>query len=124
MKKILIADDDPDLVELLTTRLRANRYEVITAGSGVLAVTEAVKEKPDLVILDLKMPSGGGVSVYEQLKKYIKTLFIPVIFITAFPSEEARKRVMEMGAEDFISKPFDPNELLSKVRKALGDADE
>lgn len=124
MKKILIADDDLDFVELLTSRLRANSYEVITASSGVLAVTEAVKEKPDLVILDIKMPSGGGVSVYEQLKKYIKTLFIPVIFITAYPSDEIREKVIEMGAEDFISKPFNPDELLFKVRKALGDLDE
>jgi two-component system alkaline phosphatase synthesis response regulator PhoP len=124
MKKILIADDDRDLVVLLTSRLRANGYEVITASSGVWVVTEAVKQKPDLVILDIKMPSGSGVSVFEQLKKYIKTLFIPVIFITAYPSDYIREKVMEMGAEDFITKPFDPDELVFKVKKALGDLEE
>ena len=121
MKKILIADDDFDTLTLLSARLRANDYEVITANSGVQTVMGAVKEKPDLIILDIKMPSGGGVGVYEQLKKYTQTLFIPVIFITAYISDEIRENVIGMGAEDFISKPFDPDELLFKVKKVLGE---
>ncbi len=121
MKKILIADDDPDIVELLTSRLRANGYEVVGAHNGVWVVVKAIKENPDLIILDINMPSGNGVSVFEQLKKHTDTFFTPVIFITGYPSFKIRDRVIEMGADGFISKPFDANELLFKVEEALGE---
>jgi DNA-binding response OmpR family regulator len=121
MKTILIADDDPDIIALLSSRLRANDYEVITADTGVLAVTEAVKKDPDLIILDIKMPYGEGVSVYEQLKKYLKTFMIPVIFITAYPSEELKAKAIELGAKGFIPKPFEIQQLLNTVKSALGD---
>src|SRR4030042_5054424 len=115
MKKILIADDEPDMVEVLASRFRANGYDVVGAHNGVWVVVKALKEHPDLIVLDINMPSGNGVSVFEQLKKHIQTFFTPVIFITGYPSYEMRDRVIEMGAEDFICKPFNAEELLHKV---------
>ncbi len=121
MKKILIADDDPDMVEVLTSRFRSNGYDVVGAYNGVWVVVKALKEHPDVIILDIDMPSGNGISVFEQLKKYVQTFFTPVIFITGYPSHKVRNRVIEMGADGFISKPFDAEELLSKVEMVLGE---
>jgi len=120
-KKILVVDDEPHIVKTIASRLMSKNYEVVAAYDGVQAIAKARKEKPDLIILDIKMPAGGGVSVYESLKDLIDTAITPVIFITAYPSEETRQKVLEMGAEDFITKPFEPLDLLAKVRKALGE---
>lgn len=120
-KKILIADDEPHIVKLLGSRLKANNYEVIGAYDGVQAVEAAHREKPDLIILDIRMPAGGGLTVCENLKTALKTTFIPIILITAHPSDEIRQQAKELGADDFVTKPFNADELLVKVRKALGE---
>ncbi len=120
-KKILLVDDDFNMLKLISSRLKAGGYEVITASDSIQAVTKAHQEKPDLIILDMRMPAGGGKTVYDNLKVSTKTSLIPVIFITAYPSDEMRQKVMNMGAEDFITKPFKPEELLSKVKKVLGE---
>ena len=120
-KKILVADDEFNIVKLIASRLMANNYEVVTASDGMQAVAKAHKEKPDLIILDIKMPAGGGVTVYDNLKTSLDTTFIPVIFITAYPSEEMRNEVLKKGAADFIPKPFNADDLLVTVRKTLGD---
>jgi len=120
-KKILIADDEPYMLKLIAARLKANNYEVVMASDGLYAVIKAHEEKPDLIILDIRMPVGGGMGVFENLRMTTDTMLIPIIFITAHPSEEIQRKVMEMGAEDFIAKPFDADELLAKVRKALGE---
>lgn len=121
MKKILIADDDPDIIELLSSRFKANGYDVVGAHNGVWVVVKALKEQPDLIVLDINMPSGNGVSVFEQLKKHAETFFTPVIFLTGYPSYEVRDKVIGMGADGFISKPFDADELLYKVEMALDE---
>ena len=120
-KKILVADDEFNIVKLIASRLMANNYEVVTASDGMQTVAKAHKEKPDLIILDIKMPAGGGVTVYDNLKTSLDTTFIPVIFITAHPSEETRKEVLQKGAVDFIPKPFNADDLLAAVRKVLGN---
>jgi len=120
-KKILVVDDEPNMLRLIAVRLKVNNYDVITASDGLYAVKKAHEEKPDLIILDIKIPVGGGIGVFENLRMTTDTMLIPIIFITAHPSEEIRRRVLEMGAEDFIAKPFDADELLAKVRKALGE---
>ena len=119
-KKILIVDDELSLTQALSVRLKASNYEVIAAVDAIQALNKAHQEKPDLILLDIKMPAGDGVTVYEKLKKSSETGLIPVIFITAYASEETKQKVLEMGAEDFISKPFNTEELLTKVKKALG----
>ena len=123
-KKILVVDDEPQIVKLLASRLKAHNYEVSVARDGYQCIKVAREEKPDLIILDIKMPAGGGVSAYESLGNMSDTMTTPVIFITAYPSDKIEKQVREMGAVDFIHKPFDSEDLLQKVRTALGeDAD-
>ena len=120
-KKILIVDDEINVIKVIASRLKANNYDVVTASDGTYAVKRALEEKPDLIILDIKMPAGGGISVFENLRRLDSVMMTPVIFITAHPTEEIKKQVLEMGAEDFVAKPFDPDDLLAKVRKALGE---
>ncbi len=120
-KKILIADDEPNIVKLLSLRLKASNYNVVGACDGVQAVARAHEESPDLIILDIRMPAGGGLTVCENLRGSVDTMTIPIIFITAHPNDEIRKRVAELGGEDLIAKPFDDDEILAKVRKVLGE---
>ena len=120
-KKILIADDEFNIVRLLSTRLQANGYEVVLAYEGNQAFEMAVKEKPDLILLDFNMPGSKGTGVLEKLKATNQVSRIPVIFVTAFTDDETRNKVIEMGACDFIGKPFDPEDVLKKIKKALAE---
>ena len=119
-KKILVVDDEPQIVRLLTLRLKAKNFDVISAYDGYQCVQVAKAELPDLILLDIKMPLGGGIKAFEKMKSISSTSNIPVIFITAFPSVEVKKLVMEMGAEDFVSKPFNSALLIDKINKVLG----
>ncbi|MFH1239230.1 MAG: response regulator [bacterium] len=120
-KKILVADDEPNILKVLASRLQANGYEVITASNGMEAVMKAHNEKPALVILDIRMPAGSGINVCESLKKSKDTEKIPLIFITAYPSQEIKEKALEMGVGAFIAKPFEDKDLLAKVKNALGE---
>ena len=120
-RKILIADDDRNIVSLLSSRLKAHHYEVVAAYDAVQTLHQAHKEKPDLIILDIRMPAGSGISILDNLKMSVNTSTTSIIVMTAYPSEEIRQRILEMGAVDFIAKPFKPEEVLQKVRQALGE---
>jgi DNA-binding response OmpR family regulator len=120
-KKILIVDDDKQIVLLLASRLKANKYEVEVAYDAVQAVAKAFREKPDLILLDIKMPAGGGMGVMDNLRNSAEAAITPIIVITAYPSPEIQQKVIEMGAVGFISKPFKAEDVLSKIRKALGE---
>ena len=120
-KKILVADDEPDVVKVLSMRLKAHNYEVITAFDGLQAVKEAYKEKPDLILLDIMMPLGDGYTVFENLKRSAQIRLIPVIFISALPPRQVQQKVEELGAQGFISKPFDSKALVAEVKKILGE---
>ncbi|MDP8253960.1 MAG: response regulator [Candidatus Kaelpia aquatica] len=120
-KKILIVDDEPDIIKMLGVRLKANGYEVISAQDGVQAVSVAHREKPDLIILDVKMPAQDGYTVYENLQMAGNTNMIPVIFLTALPPEDVEKKVQELGADGYISKPFDTEDILNKVKELIPD---
>lgn len=120
-KKILVVDDEEQIVKLLTMRLQTNNYEVIIAYDGYQCVQMAKEEKPDLILLDIKMPMGGGIKAFETLSNNIYTEIIPVIFITAYPSVEVKKQVTKMGARGFIAKPFDSVELLNKIKELIGE---
>ncbi len=121
-KKILVVDDDADIVLLLAARLRANHYDVIVAHDAVQAVDKAIREKPDLILLDIKMPAGSGVNVMDHLRDSSETVLTPVIVITGYPSLELQQQVKEMGAKGFISKPFTAEDVLPRIRKILGEA--
>ena len=120
-KKILIVDDDKEIVLLLASRLRANKYEIIMAYDAVQAVAKAIHEKPDLILLDIKMPAGDGFSVMDNLRNSPEAATTPVIIITAFPSPEVKQKVKETGAVGFISKPFKAEDVLPRIRRVLGE---
>jgi two-component system, OmpR family, alkaline phosphatase synthesis response regulator PhoP len=122
-KKILVADDEPEIVQALQIRLKEAGYEVVVAFDVIQAIYQAHKEKPDLIILDIRMPAGDGIGVYEKLKISSETAVIPVIFITAYANDEIVKKVLEMGAEGFFAKPFNIDKLLIKVKTLLGEGD-
>ena len=119
-KKILVVDDEPQIVRLLSLRLQANDYKVVIAYDGYQCIQMAKEEIPDLILLDIKMPLGGGIKTFENLKDITITKNIPVIFITAFPTAEIKNKVIEMGANGFIAKPFGSEELLNKIRSIIG----
>ena len=119
-KKILVVDDEIQIVRLLSLRLQANNYDVIVAYDGYQCIQLVKAENPDLILLDIKMPMGGGIEAFDNLRKNKITENIPVIFITAFPSVEVKKQVIDMGADGFIAKPFSSEELLNKIRSIVG----
>ena len=118
-KKILIVDDERDIVKGLTIRLQSHGYEVVTAFDGAQGVFIAHKESPDLVLLDIRMPAEDGFSVAQQLRKSTDTLHIPIIFLTGSPEKNSEQRAEQLGARFYIKKPYDPEELLDAVRRAL-----
>ena len=120
-KKILIVDDEPNVVTTLSTRLRANNYEVIAAFDAMQAVRQAHRENPDLIILDIRMPGGGGYTAFERIKLSADTALIPIIFLSALPPAEVKRKAKELGADDFIPKPFESEVLLGKIKKLLGE---
>lgn len=120
-KKLLIIDDDHDLVLGLTPRLKANGYSVISAADGTSAIGVARKEAPDLIILDLGLPGGDGFVVLERLKGLADTGAIPVIVLSARNPAENEKRVLDAGAVAFFQKPPDNHEFMGAIRHALGE---
>jgi DNA-binding response OmpR family regulator len=118
-KKILIVDDERDIVKGLMIRLQVAGYDVVTAFDGAQGVFMAHKEKPDLIILDIRMPAGDGFSVAQRLKRSIHTFTTPVIFLTGSPEKNAEEKAMALGARFYIKKPYDPEELLDAIKRAL-----
>jgi len=118
-KRILIIDDEPDFARVVQLRLEAAGYEVLAAFDGMQGVSFAHKEKPDLIILDIMMPAMHGHRVCEALKKSSKTWTIPIIFLTAKGSKEDEEMAYKLGAEHFLTKPYDPQVLLETIKQAL-----
>ena len=118
-KKILIVDDERDIVKALMIRLQGAGYEVVAAFDGAQGVFMAHKEKPDLIILDIRMPAGNGFSVAQRLKRSMHTFTIPVIFLTGSPEQNAEEKAMALGARFYVKKPYDPEELLDAIKRAL-----
>ena len=119
--KILIVDDEPGIVRLLSLRLKANGYETFIAYDGYQGLKMAKDVNPDVILLDLQMPAGGGVHTFENLKKSVYTSTIPIIFITAFQEKEVKQLIMEMGADGFIPKPFNIAKLLKMIKDLIGE---
>lgn len=118
-KKILLVDDEPELVDMVKMRLEANNYGVITANDGQEALDRVKKEKPDLVILDLMLPKLDGYKLCGLLKKDARYTNIPIIIFTARAQESDIKLGEEVGADAYITKPFEPQILLSKITELL-----
>lgn len=116
---ILIVDDEPDLVELTGYHLRAAGFKTLTAFDGSEALNQARSHLPDLILLDLMLPELDGLSVCELLHRLPSTRQIPIIIVSAWKNEQSRLLGLELGAEDYISKPFSPRELVLRVQKVL-----
>ena len=116
-KKILVVDCEQDMVKALKVRLEANGYHVVLASDSVQAFRIANQENPDLILLDIMIPGGGGFVVAERLKQSAATHHIPIIFLTGIPGGE--ERAYKLGASSYIMKPYQPEELIEAVRHAL-----
>ena len=117
--KIMVVDDDPDLRQALSVRLRANHFETLTVCDGYSAIAMAQQEHPHLIILDLGLPAGDGFTVLKNLQQYPALAGIPVIVLTARDPDAFEKRTLESGAMAFFQKPADNEELLAVIRASL-----
>jgi two-component system KDP operon response regulator KdpE len=120
--KILVVDDDPDLVRALRLRLRANDYDIATACDGYTAIACAQKERPDLIVLDLGLPAGDGFVVLDRLQNSDALSGIPVIVLSARDPQNNEQRALKAGAAAYFQKPADNEELLSVIRVSLPQA--
>lgn len=118
-EKILVVDDEEDLVELVKYNLEREGYGVICVGTGEDALTSAREDTPELIILDLMLPGVDGLDVCKDLKRNEKTRHIPVIMLTAKTEDSDIVSGLELGADDYITKPFSPRVLLARVKAAL-----
>jgi two-component system alkaline phosphatase synthesis response regulator PhoP len=114
-KKILIADDEPDILEIISYNLQLHGYEVITAKDGDQAIELANETQPNLIILDIMMPKKNGIEVCKYLRSQPKFQDTIIVFLTALNDELSHVRGLEFGADDFISKPISPKVMVSKV---------
>ncbi|MFH1442229.1 MAG: response regulator [Candidatus Omnitrophota bacterium] len=122
-EKILIVEDEVALSEMIKLRLEKNGYEVISAFDGVQALEMARQQNPSLIILDLMLPKIDGYKVCRMLKFDEKYKKIPIIMFTARVQESDKKLGEQVGADAYITKPFDPETLLSKIKELLTQKD-
>ena len=118
-QSILIADDEADILEIISHNLQKEGYKVYTANNGQEAIDQAFEKVPDLIILDVMMPKVDGMEACRQIKANAKTAGIPVLFLTARSEEFAEITGFEAGADDYISKPIRPRVLMSRIKAIL-----
>jgi len=119
MTRLLVVDDDPQIVELVGYKLRQQGFEVDTAIDGQDALNKLAGDVPALVLLDVMMPGMSGLEVLERMRADAVTARTPVLMLTAKAQEEDLERGFALGADDYITKPFSPRELVSRVNAAL-----
>lgn len=120
-RKILIVDDESELVEMVKMRLEATGYKVITAYDGLEGLKKAREENPDLILLDLMLPRMDGYKVCRTLKFDEKYKHIFIIMFTARAQDSDEKMGKEVGADAYLTKPFEPQKLVSKIKELLGE---
>ena len=118
-KKILVVDDEPDMLKIVTFRLKKLGHEILTAVDGQEALDMIKDKRPDLVLLDLLLPIIDGYQVCKQVKNDETLKHIPIIFFTASGASNVAEKAKEMGADDFLVKPFDTEHLLQKVKSFI-----
>jgi len=121
MAKILIIDDSPTIIDLLKTVLSSNGHDVLTANDGVSGVNLAKEEMPDLIILDIMLPKMNGYEVCNLIKLDEKYKDIKILMLTAKAGAESKNIGMETGADDYITKDLDPDNILQTVKNLLQD---
>jgi two-component system phosphate regulon response regulator PhoB len=117
--KILVVEDDPDVQELVQFNLKESGYDVVLAEAGPEALRKAQTQSPELIILDWMLPEMDGLEVCKLLKRDSATQRIPIIMLTAKAAEIDRVLGLEMGADDYLTKPFSPRELMLRIKKLL-----
>ncbi len=117
--KILLVDDEPDALEVLGFKLRQAGYNALLAKDGARAIALARDERPALIVLDLMLPEVDGLEVCKILRRDPNTAAIPIIMLTARAAEMDRVLGLELGADDYVTKPFSPRELLLRIKKLL-----
>jgi len=120
-KKILIVEDEPNLLKVLKIRVQSAGYEALTALDAYQGVQSAIANRPDLVILDLMMPAGGGYQSLKNIRTSLLTKDLPVVILTGARDEELKNRVLEAGVAAYLEKPYNPEEFLGTIRQILGE---
>ena len=115
--RILVVDDDPVILRLIEVNLDLEGFEVVTANRGEDAIAKAGKAKPDLILLDLMMPEMSGWELAERLQENETTARVPIVFLSARTQDEDRRRGEELGVAGYVTKPFDPADLVATIRK-------
>ena len=110
--RILIVDDEERILNFLSTKLKASGYEVLTAPNGVVGLEQVQAQEPDLVVLDLLMPKMDGLEMLKQLRTFSP---VPVIILTAKGTDTDRIKGLQLGADDYLAKPFNPDELVARI---------
>ena len=123
MHRILIVEDEQDIADLIGFNLQRAGFEVIKSHDGVDGTETALRERPDLIVLDLMLPGRDGYGVFRELRRDPRTVGIPVIMLTARAQTEDRIQGLEAGADDYLTKPFSPKELLLRVQAILKRSD-
>jgi DNA-binding response OmpR family regulator len=121
VKRILAVDDEPHILKLVAFSLKSGGYEVLEATDGLSAISVVQAEQPDLVLMDVMMPTLDGYEACRRLKADPATADIPVIMLTAKTQSTEHKTGYDVGAADYITKPFTPKDLVAHVRELLGE---
>ncbi len=119
MKKALIVEDHPDLLEVLTLQLEKMGFAVVSANTGMEGVTKAVEEKPQLILMDIMMPGMDGREATRRIRSNQETKDIPILVITALTKESQLRECIKAGCNNYIVKPFTPEKLLKKIQTVL-----
>lgn len=118
--KILVVEDEPDMRTIITRVLEMNEYEVIIATTGQEALDETYQRNPDLILLDVTLPDASGYEICSRLKQDPSKMNIPILFLSARTQKKDIDRGFEAKANGYITKPFDPFQLLDRVKNTLG----
>ncbi|MCA1691064.1 MAG: response regulator [Actinobacteria bacterium] len=122
MPKVLVIDDDPVILELLRVNFEIEGFDVVSAGDGREGLEKALSEQPDVILSDIMMPRLDGLQLLSQLKRGPRTRNFPVILLSAKAQNAEVQQGLDLGADDYVTKPFDPLELIDRVNAVLAKA--
>src|SRR3984893_14442963 len=123
MKRILVVEDDKDIVELVRYNLEKDGYQVAASGDGATGLAQIRKTPPDLLLLDLMLPKISGLDICKEVRRDVSLNRLPILILTAKGKQRAPVLVLELGADDYVTKPFSPRELVARVKALLRRAD-
>ena len=119
-KRVLIIEDDKDIAKILTVRFRAAGFEIRHAEDGLYGVQQAREFNPDVIVLDMMLPAGGGLGVLKNLQMSVYSNAVPVIVYSGMQDETRKKEVEELGVAAYFQKPYDPQKIVEKAKEIIG----